>query len=137
MVVGFLMGGGFMVFESVTGQGIPKVLVTQHAHILLVGFFTNMVMGVAYWMFPRPKGFRYSERLAAATYFLLNGGLVLRVIAEPAYVFYSHPIWASLMALAGLSQVAGGLGFVYNAWRRVASPKIVDLPTGRERWRSE
>jgi heme/copper-type cytochrome/quinol oxidase subunit 1 len=31
-------------------------LPTAHGHIFLVGFVTMMIMGVAIWMFPRPKG---------------------------------------------------------------------------------
>lgn len=54
----------------------------------MVGWVTQMIIGVAFWMFPkytreRPRG---SEALAWITYVLLNVGLLLRAIAEPANV---------------------------------------------------
>ncbi|MCS7186380.1 MAG: hypothetical protein RMK89_05430 [Armatimonadota bacterium] len=33
-------------------------LPTAHGHIFLAGFVTMMIMGVAIWMFPRPKSAR-------------------------------------------------------------------------------
>src|SRR5687768_4376491 len=54
-------------------------------HLLMVGWVTQLIFGVGFWMFPkysaeRPRG---SERLGWACYGLLNTGLLLRVAAEP------------------------------------------------------
>ena len=56
-----------------------------YIHLLTVGWITQLIIGVGYWMFPKfsrenPRG---SERLAWATFVLLNVGLALRVISEP------------------------------------------------------
>ncbi len=53
-----------------------------HAHMGLIGFFLGMVMGVAYWMLPRPGGIKQTT-WEAATFLLLQAGLVLRVVSEP------------------------------------------------------
>jgi hypothetical protein len=57
---------------------------TTHIHLGVIGFFLSMVMGVAFWMMPRPGGLR-QERHEAVTFWLLNAGLILRFFAEPAW----------------------------------------------------
>ena len=78
-------------------------------------------MGIAYWMFPRfsreqPRG---SDRLAWVTYVLLNGGLLLRAIAEPQLQRPPAALWAMLVAAEALLQWGGGMAFVANTWTRI------------------
>ena len=94
-------------------------MVPVQIHAFVVGWITQLIFGVVYWMFPkaslaRPRG---SPSLAVAAYVLLNLGLALRVIGEPlgALNFASGP-W--LVASAGLQWLAG-LAFVVNTWPRV------------------
>ena len=56
-----------------------------YVHLLVVGWLTQLIFGVAYWMFPRysAERTRASERLGWAAFALLNIGLVLRVVGEP------------------------------------------------------
>ncbi len=54
-------------------------------HLLVVGWLTQLIFGVAYWMFPRhpthpPRG---PEPLVWTAFVLLNLGLILRVFVEP------------------------------------------------------
>lgn len=90
-------------------------------HLFMLGWVTQLIAGVAYWMFPkwsraRPRGY---DVLALAAYALLNLGLLLRVLAEPAQLVSTAPIWGPLIALAALLQWLGGLAFVVNTWPRV------------------
>lgn len=90
-------------------------------HLFMVGWVMQLIVGVAYWMFPkwskqRPRGF---DGLALATYWLLNVGLLLRVVAEPAVAVSVWPGWGWLVVLAALLQWLAGLGFVVNTWPRV------------------
>jgi len=90
-------------------------------HLFMVGWVTQIIIGVAYWMFPKhskatPRG---SASLAWATYLLLNSGLLLRTIAEPATVVSTWPSWGWLLALAAVLQWLGGLAFVANSWSRI------------------
>jgi hypothetical protein len=70
--------------------GLPAGLAVTgsvYVHLLVVGWITQMIFGVAYWMFPKysketPRG---SDRLATASYVCLNAGLLLRVLGEPAH----------------------------------------------------
>jgi hypothetical protein len=90
-------------------------------HLFMVGWVTQLIIGVAYWMFPKftktqPRG---SETLAWAVYSLLNSGLLLRVVAEPRQSVQPAPLWGWLLVLSAGLQWAGGVAFVLNTWPRV------------------
>jgi len=66
----------------------PEVAALQpvYFHLLMVGWVSQLIFGVVFWMFPkytqeRPRG---SERLGWATFWLLNAGLALRAVVEHA-----------------------------------------------------
>ena len=90
-------------------------------HLIMVGWVTQMIFGVIFWMFPivsraRPRG---SERLGWATYVLLNGGLLLRVVAEPANSVSPGGGWGWVLVASALMQWLAAVFFVVNAWPRV------------------
>lgn len=90
-------------------------------HMFLVGWVTQLIFGVVYWMFPkftreRPRG---SERLAWLTYGLLNLGLLLRVFGEPLQALRPSPLAGWLLASSALLQWGAGMGFIANTWGRV------------------
>jgi Trk-type K+ transport system membrane component len=92
-----------------------------YVHLLVVGWITQVIFGVAYWMFPRhtreaPRG---SDGLAITAYVCLNAGLVLRVVAEPVYMLHSAPGLGAALAVAAVLQWLGGMAFVVNLWPRV------------------
>jgi hypothetical protein len=64
---------------QVVRPGAGAALVPVYVHLLVVGWITQMIFGVAYWMFPkfskaRPRG---SNQLAVAACVLLNLGVIL------------------------------------------------------------
>ncbi len=80
-----------------------------------------LIIGVAYWMFPkftleRPRG---SEKLGWACYILLNLGLLIRMVSEPADGMIVNPIWPVLLTISAALQWLGGMAFVLNSWGRV------------------
>ena len=92
-----------------------------YVHLLVVGWITQMIVGVAYWMFPKdsaeaPRG---NDRLAIAAYVCLNAGLLLRVIAEPTYALHPGAGFGRALGLSAVLQWLGGMGFVVNTWARV------------------
>ncbi len=96
-------------------------LTPVYFHLFMVGWVTQLIIGIAYWMFPKyrrdlPRGY---DSLAWATYALLNLGLLLRLVAEPAQAVSPAPSWGWLLALSALLQWLGGLAFVANTWPRV------------------
>jgi cbb3-type cytochrome oxidase subunit 1 len=87
--------------------------------LFLVGFVAMMIMGVAIWMFPRPKDARYSPLLSEAIYWLVTVGTVVRAIGEIAASYSSAHGWLTLSAVGGLAQGVAILLFVGNIWTRI------------------
>lgn len=90
-------------------------------HLIMVGWVTQLIFGVIFWMFPivskaRPRG---SERLGWATYILLNVGLLLRVLCEPMNAVNPRGPWGWGLVLSALFQWLAAVFFVFNAWPRV------------------
>ena len=90
-------------------------------HLFVVGWVTQLIFGVVYWMFPKysrekPRG---SEGLAWATFGLLNTGLILRVLGEPLNALRPGAESGWLLAASALLQWLAGMAFVVNTWSRV------------------
>ena len=113
-----LLGALFYLFPSLVGPFRPS-----HVHAGLVGFFLQMVMGVAYWMMPRPGGLR-QDRLEALTFFLLNAGLLLRLLLEPFHLMGREGLrpW---LGLSGGLQLAATLVFAYAMTKRVVTADML------------
>ncbi|AFV76081.1 hypothetical protein YIM1640_14650 [Thermus oshimai] len=121
-----LLGTLFYLFPALVG---PFRL--GHVHAGLVGFFLQMVMGVAYWMMPRPGGLK-QEGLEALTFFLLNAGLLLRLLLEPLSAYGLLP--RAPLALSGVLQLLAVFVFAYAMHRRVVTADMLrKLREERER----
>jgi hypothetical protein len=89
-----------------------------YLHLMVVGWLTQLVFGVAFWLFPRysaerPRG---SERIGWAVYWMVNAALVLRLGAEPfRSVAAARPV---LLVSAALHLAAVAL-FIANTWPRL------------------
>lgn len=90
-------------------------------HLFLVGWVTQMIFGVIYWMFPiitraRPRG---PEWLGWASFILLNAGLLLRVVGEPLTGIRPEARFGWLLAVSALLQWLAAVIFVILAWPRI------------------
>ena len=88
-------------------------------HLLVVGWLTQLIFGVAHWLFPRktresPRG---NERLMWLAWGALNTGLLLRVIGEPRALM-GHDA-GMLLLTSGLLQLVAAIAFIANTWPRV------------------
>lgn len=101
-----------------------------HVHAGLLGFFLSLVMGVAFWLLPRPAG-RRTPRAEAWSYALFHGGLAARVALEPWWRLGGPPELRALLVAAGTATLAGMTVFAVALWGRA-----VDADTLR-RLRSE
>ena len=113
---GVVLASGVAVRLPGTALVIPY---PTYLHLLTVGWLTNLIFGVATWMFPRhtadrPRG---SDALAWAAYAGLNLGLLLRLLGEPAQLAGAGGRTMLLLS-AGL-QLLGAWAFVLNTWPRV------------------
>lgn len=59
LLAGLPLGGYLIVAEFVVGHYPPRLFITAHVHLLLVGFMLMIVMGVATWMFPMSPALRF------------------------------------------------------------------------------
>ena len=123
-VVAFLLGA-LMALDSWLGfSRWLRVVYLSQLHLLVVGWITQLAIGVAYWIFPRfrkeqatsPRG---SDALAWGVFVCLNAGLLLRFILEPFHLMGPQPWLAALLALSGVLQAAAAVGFGLLIWGRV------------------
>lgn len=124
LVVGLLLGGYLIVAELVVGRYPPRLFITAHVHLLLVGFMLMIVMGVATWMFPRPArdDGRYRPGLAEGVYWMMTISTATRAAAELSAPFTTGSSVRLVIAAAGLGQLVGAALFVINMWSRVRMP---------------
>ncbi len=118
-----LIAGALTVARPVITSLPPTIslLYPVYLHLLMVGWVTQLIMGVGYWMFPKltkekPRG---NERLGWAVFALLNLGLILRAVSEPLVIV--KPDWnlGWVLALSAVLQLIAGWGFILNTWGRI------------------
>jgi cbb3-type cytochrome oxidase subunit 1 len=124
LIAGVLLGTYASVSQYLLGTYPPRLLVTAHVHLLLVGFMLMIVMGVATWMFPRPArdDLRYRPELAEAVYWLMTVATCVRAVAELLAARSDSAGLRVAIALGGLGQAGAILLFVVNMWTRVRMP---------------
>lgn len=89
-----------------------------YVHLLVLGWLTQLIFGVAHWMFPRPRAMAspWSTRLGWMTYAGLNLGLVLRALAESSPAAgWQRPGFVT----AAVLQLVAGWAFVVMIWPRL------------------
>lgn len=106
---------GVAFFASPVLAGVFR---TTHIHLGVLGFFLSMVMGVAYWMMPRPGGLR-QERSEVWTFWLLNVGLVVRTVVEPWSRLGGPEVLRPIGVGAGVLLLAAIAVFVVAMFARV------------------
>ena len=107
-----------------------------HVHMVLLGFVTMMIYGVAYHVIPRFAGFPlHSRRAAAWHWWASNVGLAVMVgglVARAAGVALGMPV----LAAGGVLSALGAYTFAYVLWRTLDGPASVRAAAARERARA-
>jgi hypothetical protein len=124
LVVAFLLGALMMLDDWLRFSRWLRVVYLSQLHLLVVGWITQLAIGVAYWMFPRflreqdprPRG---SDALAWTVLVCLNAGLLLRFLVEPFQLMGPQPWLAALLALSGILQAVAVLCFGWLIWGRI------------------
>jgi hypothetical protein len=118
LVAGLLLG---VAMQLPAAQRVPLLRAAwpTYLHFLTVGWLTQLIVGVALWLFPRhsaarPRG---SEPLGWVTFGCLNLGLLLRALGEPGRAL-GYDTRLPLLVSAVAQLVALG-AFVVNIWPRV------------------
>ncbi len=118
--IGLLLGIFLSLPLQGAGQTWQPLLWPVWIHLLTVGWLTQLIFGVAFWLFPRysreqPYGPAF---LAAWSYYLLNAGLLLRGASEPMVLYTAQLPWRYLLLLSALLQATGGILMVIYLWTR-------------------
>ncbi len=121
LLAAFIVGAVILINQGLALDVRIAALIPVFYHLLMVGWVTQLIFGVALWMFPplsreQPRG---DERLGWLTYAALNAGLVLRVFGEPLYAWFSAPWLGWALALSAVLQVLASWAFVLAIWPRV------------------
>ena len=118
LVAALLLG---IAMQLPMAAGVPSLQVAwpTYLHLVVVGWLTQLIFGVAFWLFPRysaerPRG---SDRLGWATFVLLNLGLFLRVLGEPRRALGGDAHLT--LVLSSVAQLLAVGAFVLNTWPRV------------------
>ncbi len=92
-----------------------------YLHMITVGWLTGLIIGVAFWLFPRAQGDDPRGRtwLAWLAFWTLNPGLAVRVVAEPSLTWSHAEIWRWLLVVAAILQWVGLVSFALYIWSRV------------------
>lgn len=90
-------------------------------HLLVFGWATQLIFGVAYWMFPHlskeaPRG---DERVLWAVFWCLNIGLLLRAVGEPLGALRPGLVPPVVLQTSAVLQVAAAWLFAAETWPRV------------------
>lgn len=109
LVVGFTIGALMLIDKGTGAIALDAGWLHSHMHLLLFGFFVQMIFAIAYWMLPtfgrdRPRG-----GLAVAAVALVNAAS-LGALAFP---------WLPVHQPLALFEIGAVLAFAGHAWPRV------------------
>lgn len=117
-----LVLGALLLLQPIMGWSVRlQVLRPVYLHFLFVGWVTQIIIGVGYWMFPKytkdqPRG---KVWLGWVVFVLLNAGMVLRAIGEPAVALAPQAGLGWTLVAASLFLLLAGWGFIINTWGRI------------------
>jgi cbb3-type cytochrome oxidase subunit 1 len=105
-----------------------------HVHMMLLGFVTMMIYGVAYHVIPHVAGFRLRHpRAAKAHWWVSNAGLIAMVAGFVLRV-HEPSVGTIVLAAGGTLSAIGAYTFVYLMWHTIDGPAA--LRKGAERARA-
>lgn len=110
--------GSWMLIRQAQRSPLGRPWPALHAHMLLIGFLLLLVMGVAFWMFPRVKGQRPRREIGWVAFGLMNAGLVLRIVAEPQSID-GNLFWRTVLGVSAVLPTLGVIAFGIAIWPRV------------------
>jgi heme/copper-type cytochrome/quinol oxidase subunit 1 len=122
LLFGICLGGWMLAQRELRGLALSPYIVSAHTHLLLVGFVMMMILGVALWMFPRPRAddTTYRPIVAEVAYWLITIGTAARAIAECIRAGGGTALWLRAVVVAsGLAQILGLVAFFATMWSRI------------------
>lgn len=122
----FLMGVALAFAAELPFINSGALLLPVYWHMLVMGWLTQIIIGVSIWMFPRKwrdKNKRESV-LTWLTFWLLNSGLILRFLTEPFLpIFYDTFSIQLIIITSAILQISAICTYIAEIWPRVQSRK--------------
>ena len=99
LAAALLTGVALAAQSAVTMPAFVALLLPVYFHLFMFGWVTQLIFGVAYWMFPKVStgSQRGHPAWAIAIYASLNAGLALRAVAEPLQMQGGSSAWAAML----------------------------------------
>lgn len=121
LVLALLAGFLLLWHEAMPMPALVLSFRPVYFHLFMVGWITQLIFGVAWWMFPpiSREQQRGKETPFWFVYFALNVGLLLRAVSEPLYGLNVESFWRQVLLVSGFLQFSAGLVFVIFLWPRV------------------
>ncbi len=120
LFMGLVLGGYMSYRINISGAAVPQSIITAHTHLILVGFVMMLIMGIALWLFPRPREkVFYSPLLAEITLYLMVISILARSAGEIADGFVQSPWTAGAIVTGSFGEIAGIVLFFINIWNRI------------------
>ena len=117
----FLLGLALVIAPLRARYPVLAAAWPTYIHLLVVGWITQLIMGVAFWMFPRVqrRPALASDRPGWIVYASINLGLACRLIGEPVAAAHVGRPLGWLLPLSAALQLIGVVTFVIGIWPRV------------------
>ena len=134
LALGAVLGAVLLINRWLRLDPAIEVLRASHVQFLVVGWLTQFIIGVAWWLFPplaiglrndaplpvrRGQNQRGSETLFWIGTACLNVGVLLRALFEPIHGWTELGALRTLADLSGIVLLAAAALFVINLWGRV------------------
>jgi hypothetical protein len=135
--LGAILGALMLIDRSIPLGPAAAYMRVSHIQLLIVGWLTQLILGVAWWLFPplkiglrpdsplpirRGQTQRGSESLFWATFVCLNAGILLRAVFDPLYSWSKLGVFGFLAGISGLFLFVAAIAFVLNMWGRIRGP---------------
>lgn len=117
VAVGFLM----LVRRDLGVAGPTRGMISAHTHLLLVGGVIELIIGTAWWLFPRPARALPAAAILAveAAWWLLTGGTLVRGVGEIGG-------WPLASLAGGAAQLLGLIAAILGLRHRVVPSRRPD-----------
>ncbi|MEX0945208.1 MAG: hypothetical protein WD513_03250 [Balneolaceae bacterium] len=119
----FLTGSLLAFISQIPSINTGALLLPVYWHMIVVGWITQIIMGVSLWMFPRSANQkrRTTDKFTIqCSFWLLNTGLILRFLSEPFIpLFPADHIVKWTVLISSILQISAILLYVIEIWPRV------------------
>lgn len=124
LIASLIVGLSIALRSTLSLPAAFSVMGPVYLHLFLVGWITQLIFGVIFWLFPKPKTeLRNWERVGWGVWALLNVGLLLRVLSEPPAVLQPGGLWGWILVASALLQWLAGIGLIAIVWPRAYTRK--------------